>query len=375
MFSKSHPRCTTDDGRFVVLIKLFFMARQMGPFPIAGTFDSIITFYKTEYGLLARRKSSLDGKRVAKDPKFARTRQNAEEFRRAIQSGQLLRRVVNKWFSCIADNQVTSRMNGVMLKVLRGDREHARGERRVNSGEPALTKGFEFNRHLSLRQAMPVAYSTYFDTITGHMQIKVPGLVAGKKDSLPAGATHAKVISVGASVGFDSMVFDKSYAESACLPLRKKGAGNLVLDHQVQVVPGWSLFLWLGVVYYRLAADGCYELLKGGALSIIEAGVVNTVEQTPIEGSNDVKAETLAPALVAEVKKASSLQDIVCTRALRVFPVKKIRIQHLVRQRKLYQGCSCLKNRKTKIERSSPTPSFGERSSIRHLAAVRVEDG
>lgn len=319
--------------------KTFFMARQMGPFPIAGTFDSIITFYKTEFGLLARRKSSLDGKRVAKDPRFARTRQNAEEFRQAIQGGQLLRRAINKWYPCIADSQVTSRMNGVMLKVLREDTVHARGERKVGSGEPALMKGFEFNRHLSLRQAMPGAYRTYFDTTSGKMQISVPSFVAGKKDGLPAGATHCKVISVGASVNFDSLIFDKSYAESEYLPLKKrKVASNIALDHQVQATQGRSLFLWLGVVYYRVAVDGSYELLKGGALSIVEAGVVNTVEQAPVEESYYVEAETLAPALAADLKEESVLPDMVCTRALPVFPVKKLRIQQLVRRRRLKSG-------------------------------------
>jgi hypothetical protein len=356
--------------------KTFFMARQMGPFPIAGTFDSIITFYKTEFGLLARRKSSLDGKRVAKDPRFARTRQNAEEFRQAIQGGQLLRRAVNKWYSCIADSQVTSRMNGVMLKVLREDTVHARGERKVGSGEPALTKGLEFNRHLSLRQAMPGAYSTYFDTTTGKMQIKAPTFVSGKKDILPAGATHGKVISVGASVNFDSLIFDKSYAESEYLPLKKrKVAGNIVLDHQVPAATGRSLFLWLGVVYYRLAADGSYELLKGGALSIVEAGVVNKVEHVPVEELCYVEAETLAPALVAAVKEQSALPDKACTRALPVFPLKKSRIQHLVRRRRLKSDLDRLENRLPSLKLwriNPPTLSFGERSTI---AEVRMEDG
>jgi hypothetical protein len=339
------------------------MARQMGPIPLSGTFDNI-TLYKTEHGLLARKKSSLDAKRVAKDACFARTRQNAEEFRRAISGGQLLRRAVNKWYSTIADNQVTSRMNGVMLKVLRADTVHARGERRVSNGEPALTKGLEFNRHCSLRQAMPAAYQTHFNTTTGKMQIRVPSVMAGKKDWLPAGATHCKIISVGASVDFDNSFFSTHYAESEYLPLRKKKiADNIVLDHEIKALPGQSLFLWLGVVYYRVAGDNSYALLKGGALAMVEAGVINTLREAPAEEPTYVEAEVLAPALVADTKEV--LQDAIYVNQLPVHAAKKLRINKLVVQRRLHTEAHLLENRKMIIE-----PSM-----VRNHEAVLIEDG
>jgi len=53
------------------------MAKQAGPFFITGTIDSIC-FYRMDGSYYARAKSSLDGKRVKKDPAFRETMRYAE---------------------------------------------------------------------------------------------------------------------------------------------------------------------------------------------------------------------------------------------------------------------------------------------------------
>jgi hypothetical protein len=58
------------------------MAKQTGIFKIIGTIGDI-TFYEMDGEFYARKKSSLDGKRVKKDPKFKRTMEEAIEFGKA----------------------------------------------------------------------------------------------------------------------------------------------------------------------------------------------------------------------------------------------------------------------------------------------------
>jgi hypothetical protein len=53
------------------------MAKQAGPFFITGTIDQIC-FYRMDGHYYARTKSSLDGKRVKKDPAFRETMRYAE---------------------------------------------------------------------------------------------------------------------------------------------------------------------------------------------------------------------------------------------------------------------------------------------------------
>jgi hypothetical protein len=58
------------------------MAKQIGIFKIIGTIGDI-TFYEMDGEFYARKKSSLDGKRVKKDPRFRRTMEEAIGFGKA----------------------------------------------------------------------------------------------------------------------------------------------------------------------------------------------------------------------------------------------------------------------------------------------------
>ncbi len=58
------------------------MAKQIGPFKITGCYDNIC-FYKMDGQYYARTKSSLDGKRVKKDPAFRKTRWHSDLLARS----------------------------------------------------------------------------------------------------------------------------------------------------------------------------------------------------------------------------------------------------------------------------------------------------
>ena len=60
------------------------MARQIGDIILVGTIDDI-TFYKMEGRGYARKKTSLTGKRVKRDPRFQRTMESAHRLGRGSQ--------------------------------------------------------------------------------------------------------------------------------------------------------------------------------------------------------------------------------------------------------------------------------------------------
>ena len=51
------------------------MAKQRSVIKLDGTLDDI-TFAKTQFGYLAKVKSSLNGEKIKTDPNFQRTREN-----------------------------------------------------------------------------------------------------------------------------------------------------------------------------------------------------------------------------------------------------------------------------------------------------------
>ncbi len=75
------------------------MAKQVGPYKITGTIDNIC-FYEMDGQHYARQKSSLTGKRVKKDPVFARTMQNASLFGKASSLASQIKRGFPKEEQC-----------------------------------------------------------------------------------------------------------------------------------------------------------------------------------------------------------------------------------------------------------------------------------
>jgi hypothetical protein len=71
------------------------MARQAGPFYITGSYENIC-FYKMGGKYYARMKSSLDGKRVKKDPVFSKTMRYAGLLAKASKIGSILYRTLPK---------------------------------------------------------------------------------------------------------------------------------------------------------------------------------------------------------------------------------------------------------------------------------------
>ena len=62
------------------------MAKQVGDIILIGTIDDI-TFYMMEGKGYARKKTSLTGKRVKRDPRFKRTMQSANRFGKGKPTG------------------------------------------------------------------------------------------------------------------------------------------------------------------------------------------------------------------------------------------------------------------------------------------------
>jgi hypothetical protein len=104
------------------------MATQKGILKVKGTIGGI-TFYQTSDGYLVREKGGVDSSRIKKDPRFARTRENMEEFKSASHAGKLLRDSVRGLMAYASDKRVTSRLTQIMSHVLKCDSINLRGYR------------------------------------------------------------------------------------------------------------------------------------------------------------------------------------------------------------------------------------------------------
>jgi hypothetical protein len=137
------------------------MAKQIGEIKIVGTFADI-TFYKMDGQYYARMKSSLTGKRVKRDPMFARTMASA---RRLAKGSQLASKVYRSLPRAEQEYTLYKKLKSLAVLALKeGASEaevlhllqalafpppgfltrcgHSRNQRRVNTRPVPLLTGF-----------------------------------------------------------------------------------------------------------------------------------------------------------------------------------------------------------------------------------------
>ena len=91
------------------------MAKQIGKIKITGTIDELV-FYKMNGAYYVRTKSSLNGKRIKKDPAFAKTMAYARLLAKAS-------KIASKLYHMLAENEkgikVYRKLTGEVMRELK----------------------------------------------------------------------------------------------------------------------------------------------------------------------------------------------------------------------------------------------------------------
>ena len=246
------------------------MAKQTGILPLEGTIGNV-TFYKSKAGYLARQKGGVDGRRIATDSAFERTRENGQEFGRAGKASKLLRTAFRAMLLTASDSYVSSRLTSAMVKVIRADATNARGKRNVIDGEAELLTGFEFNPAGRLGATLYAPFTAAIDRATGGLMVIVPAFIPINMIAAPAGASHFKIVMAGAEVDFENERFVNGSAASEQLEISATATADLGLAVNVTANSTNPLFVVLGIEFYQQVNGALYSLKNGAynALSIV----------------------------------------------------------------------------------------------------------
>jgi hypothetical protein len=172
------------------------MAKQTGPLKYTGTIGDIRHFkIKGLKGSFAGLIGGPSAEQIATAPEFARTRENMNEFGGCALAGKAVRIGFASVLSNMSDPQVTGRLTAIMKKINLEDGSEARGQRAVLvSAVPQYLVDFEFNRNRSfdgtLNAPMTITPSVARDEST----LDVPIFNPLNYSSIPAGATHFRII-------------------------------------------------------------------------------------------------------------------------------------------------------------------------------------
>ena len=228
-----------------------------------------ISFYKSQQdGFLAREKGGVDADRIKNDPAFERTRENGAEFGRAGAAGKLLRNSLRVLIANAADSRMTSRLTREMVKVVQADATNTRGQRNVIDGETELLKGFEFNESGKLNRTFFAPFTSAIDRVAGTLSIDVPIFIPGNMVAAPQGATHARLVSAGVEVDFETGVYVVNTSQSADIVLGPQNEPAIALSNAVTPASTRPLFLAFGIEF-RQEVNGILYPLKNGAYNAL----------------------------------------------------------------------------------------------------------
>jgi hypothetical protein len=238
------------------------MAKQSGIIKLEGTIGDV-TFYKSQDGMLARAKGGVSADRIQSDDAFQRTRENNSEFGRAGSAGKLLRLAFRSFLQNASDSKMVSRLTRAMMEVVKTDATSTRGQRNVLDGELGLLEGFDFNINGKLSSTIFFAFNALINRATGALQVTVPGFSPAGSVANPEGATHLRLVSAGASIDFETGVFEAITSRSADIAIEDAPVADIELLNQLQENSTSPLFLAFGVEFYQ-QVNGVNYVLKNG---------------------------------------------------------------------------------------------------------------
>ncbi|MCO4293801.1 hypothetical protein NF867_13095 [Solitalea sp. MAHUQ-68] len=235
------------------------MTKQHGLIKLEGTIEDI-SFYKRNGTYCARRKGGVSGNRIARDPSYARTRENNNEFGRAGKASKLIRQSLGSLLQPYNTRNLHTRLVTLLLRIIKTDNIHARGQRTIQNGELGFLQGFEFNEDCQLGTTIYVAYGTSIDRATGILTVQLPELKPISDLVSPSGATHFQLVMAGMAPNFDNLSSEVQSTRSAFLSLTNSIAAAQILTVTLTNFSDFPLVQILGIEFFQEVNGQYYPL-------------------------------------------------------------------------------------------------------------------
>lgn len=249
------------------------MAQQSGVIELTGRVGKL-TFYRKEDKIIARVGSGVYGKRVKTHPAFARTRENAAEFKIAINAASLFRRAFVDHLKAMADNTIFHRAASLLHKLVRQDLTNNRGSRKILHHTLPALEGFAFNKHKSLRSVLNVPFHSSTDPESGSLSVMIDSFSPDKSISKPDGASHMILTATASVLNFEASARMVKTVQSQPIPLSATHHEGLTLSIE-SLSNNYPTVLAFGIRFIEIINGFCYDI-KGknhGAMEIVKVDI------------------------------------------------------------------------------------------------------
>lgn len=250
------------------------MPKQESILKVRGTIDEL-NFYKKNGEYLIRRKGGIDKERILKDPKFARTRENMEQFKAVALDLKLFRDSFPNLKKNIAGKIAFTSLSRLMYQVTKLDTISPRGKRKLSIGirEAGGIEGF---KHLSLvhgallNQLLLTPYAV--NRTTG--VVTTNPFIPENEINYPDSATHYNMQACVVAIDFNQMISEVFYTNTVQGPIDMTETTVTLTPTAFPTLPGdVALFVIMSFTFSQFS-NGFYYPLKsnhGTAMEIIDA--------------------------------------------------------------------------------------------------------
>ncbi len=244
------------------------MAKYSSLFKVEGTLGEV-NFYKSEDGYRMRTKGGVSKQRIERDPAFARTRENNQEFSNSAKSGKVLRQSIIDMLADAKDSKLASRLTKQMTIVKNFDVTSVRGSRTLAvgiltpDGKAALI-GFDFNKNAILSAVLLSEIN--LDVATG--VITIPDFAPANRLSIPEGATHVSFYA--AMLNLDLTTTDKDLQLSNVVNLPINNVETTVVLTPAAVAAGTGQQYNLLKLAFFQEINGIQYPLRNGAFNALK---------------------------------------------------------------------------------------------------------
>ena len=248
------------------------MAKLKSAFKIEGTIDGL-SYYKTQDGYILRRTGGFNGKRIASEPAYARTRENSKEFGNASKAASLLRNALKSLLQNANDNRGMSRLTQVMRNLINIDTISERGKRNVgtailNVDAKEMLNGFNFNINAMFGTILLKSFT--IDKVTG--VIAINNFVPLNDLTFPVGATDVSFTGAWSVVNFADEIFDTQLSNTVSLPINNVSGMITLTPADIPKGIGTNIFA-MQIVFSQTVNGQTYPLSNGACNCLCIVGV------------------------------------------------------------------------------------------------------
>ena len=232
------------------------MGKQKGALKLRGTHGDF-NFAHTADGFIWREKAKFDKAKFLKNPQIIA---NIAEFARAGKAVRLFRSAFETQITKAKDRRLTPRLQKQMVKVLRSDTTHKRGDRLITSGDPVHLDQFQCNANALFGSTLGAAYDVTIDRATGEVMFNVPSFIPLECMKKPDLATHFTIVTAASELDFDGNTFNTAAASTGLMPIDDLASAPVALSCMLTPGTGLPVYVVAGLKFTQVENGFTYPL-------------------------------------------------------------------------------------------------------------------